>query len=109
MEVWILILVMMNPTTPHILTIPVEEYPTEQLCRSNLILLTEAAQDDSGQATLICLKDIQPLPEGVEPANESEENWEGVCPIPGDTIPCSTDHQKDIDIEVAPMAIVLNV
>ena len=88
MEVWILILVMMNPTTPHILTIPVEEYPTEQLCRSNLILLTEAAQDDSGQATLICLKDIQPLPEGVEPANESEENWEGICPIPEDTIPC---------------------
>ncbi len=31
MEVWILILVMMNPTTPHILTIPVEEYPNEQL------------------------------------------------------------------------------
>lgn len=116
MEVWILILVMMNPTTPHILTIPVEEYPTEQLCRSNLILLTEAAQDDSGQATLICLLDSRPTdmndgfrPDDFEPANESEENWEGICPIPGDTIPCSTDHQKDIDIEVAPMAIVLNV
>ena len=79
MEVWILILVMMNPTTPHILTIPVEEYPTEQLCRSNLILLTEAAQDDSGQATLVCLKDIRSLPEEIEPANESEENWKGVC------------------------------
>ena len=87
MEVWILILVMMNPNTPHILTIPVEEYPTEQLCRSNLILLTEAAQDDSGQATLVCLKDIR-LPDDFEPANESEENWEGICPIPGDTIPC---------------------
>ena len=105
---WILILVMINPTTPHILTIPVEEYPTEQLCRSNLILLTEAAQDDSGQATLVCLKDIR-LPDDFEPANESEENWEGICPIPGDMIPCSTDHQKDIDIEVVPMAIVSNV
>jgi hypothetical protein len=84
---WILILVMINPTTPHILTIPVEEYPTEQLCRSNLILLTEAAQDDSGQATLVCLKDIR-LPDDFEPANESEENWEGICPIPEDTIPC---------------------
>jgi hypothetical protein len=88
MEAWLLILVMINPTTPHILTIPVETYETEAICRAELEILTEEANDTSGQATLVCLKDIR-LPDDFEPANESEETWDGVCPIPGDTIPCN--------------------
>jgi len=35
----------------------------------------------------VCLKDIR-LPDDFEPANESEETWEGICPISGDMIPC---------------------
>ena len=95
MDIWILILVMMNPTTPHILTIPVEEFPTEVRCLAELYELTEAADDVNGQATLICLRDVRPTdendafrPDDFE-QNESEETWEGVCPIPGDTIPCT--------------------
>ena len=61
MEAWILILVMINPTTPHIITIPVEEFPTKVSCMAELYSLTEAANADdvNGQATLICLRDVR--------------------------------------------------
>ena len=98
MDVWILILVMLNPTTPHILTIPVEEFDSKQRCISELTILTEAVNGDDETATLICLLDRRPTdmndgfrPDDFEPANESEETWEGVCPTKGDMIPCRDD------------------
>lgn len=88
MNAWLLILIMINPTTPHILTISVETYETEEICQAELEILTEDANGGESNEALICLQDVR-LPVDLEPANEIEETWEGVCKIiPGDTIPC---------------------
>jgi hypothetical protein len=63
---WILILVMIGADNPNIMTIPVEEYPTQEICEMELELLTEAAQDDTGQAALVCLRDARPEPIDIE-------------------------------------------
>ena len=73
-----LILVMINPTTPHILTIPVETYESEVRCQSELVLLTAAAQDTSGQAVLVCLKDVREsntIPDILKPIKLGPENF----------------------------------
>ena len=78
MEAWMLILVMINPTTPHILTIPVETYESEVRCQSELVLLTEEAQDTSGQAVLVCLKDVREsntIPDILKPIKLGPENF----------------------------------
>jgi hypothetical protein len=63
---WILILVMIGADNPNIMTIPVEEYPTHEICEMEVELLTEAAQDDTGQAALVCLRDARPEPIDIE-------------------------------------------
>ena len=77
---WILILVMIGADNPNIMTIPVEEYPTQEICEMELELLTEAAQDDTGQAALVCLRDarepvdieLKPFDDGMQfPADDS--------------------------------------
>jgi len=66
MSVWILILVMINPMAPHIITIPVEEFPTKDSCFAELNELMEAAMEVNGpftingKATLICLRGNSP-------------------------------------------------
>jgi len=55
MESWLLILVMMNPTTPHIITIPVSEFKNEINCSVELINMRQ--ENTSSSATLICLQD----------------------------------------------------
>tara|TARA_B100000768_G_C11259671_1_gene368174 strand:+ start:1536 stop:1898 length:363 start_codon:yes stop_codon:yes gene_type:complete len=66
---WILILVMISPTTPHFLTIPVETFESEVRCNEELRTVTEQAQDKSGQAILVCLKDVRQegIPEYLRP------------------------------------------
>ena len=100
MDVWILILVMLNPTTPHILTIPVDEFYSKEECvNANNELTEEVGGDADDTAMLICLLDRRPtdmhegfMPDDFEPANHNpEETWEGVCPTPGDMIPCRDD------------------
>ena len=55
---WLLILVMINSGDPHIINIPMGEYSTEIECRRDLRDLTEEANDTTGSAVLVCLKDI---------------------------------------------------
>ena len=57
---------MIGADNPNIMTIPVEEYPTQEICEMELELLTEAAQDDTGQAVLVCLRDARPEPIDIE-------------------------------------------
>ncbi len=84
MEAWMLILVMINPNTPHILTIPVETYESEVRCQSELVLLTAAAQDTSGQAVLVCLKDVRDrsiIPDLLKPPVLGPENLKDIRPL----------------------------
>ena len=81
---WLLILVMVGTDNPDIMTIPVETYETKEICQAELETLTEEAQDTSGQAALVCLRDgrmklpdlndieLKPFDDGMQyPADDS--------------------------------------
>ena len=59
---WLLILVMIGADNPNVMTIPLDSYATEEICYEELIELEIKAQDDSGQAALVCLYDARPEP-----------------------------------------------
>jgi len=80
---WILILVMIGADNPNIMTIPVGEYPTQEICEMELELLTEAAQDDTGQAALVCLRDAR---EPVDIELNPDFNDEGLEYHPDDSM-----------------------
>mgnify|MGYP000222174716 CR=1 FL=1 len=69
---WLLILVFIGADNPNIMTIPVESYETEEICQTQLEELTIAAQDDTGQAALVCLLDARPEPLDADDINEDE-------------------------------------
>ena len=75
---WLLILVMIGADNPNIMTIPVEEYPTQEICEMELELLTEAAQDDTGQAALVCLLDARPEPIDADDIKEDDIFNQGI-------------------------------
>jgi 3-deoxy-D-arabino-heptulosonate 7-phosphate (DAHP) synthase len=53
-------------------------YESEVRCQSELVLLTAAAQDTSGQAVLVCLKDVREsntIPDILKPIKLGPENF----------------------------------
>ena len=115
MEAWMLILVMINPTTPHILTIPVETYESEVRCQSELVLLTAAAQDTSGQAVLVCLKDVREsntIPDILKPIKLGPENFKEKIDRPDRLEPKMDDSMiivKAMDMKLEPGIIMKGV
>lgn len=71
---WLLVLVMIGVDNPNIMTLPLEKYETEEVCYDKLVELEIKAQDESGQAALVCLKD----PRVAEPVNERKLFDEGI-------------------------------
>ena len=71
---WLLVLVMIGVDSPNIVTIPLEKYETQEVCYDNLVEKELKAQDDSGQAALVCLKD----PRVAEPVKERKILDEGI-------------------------------
>ena len=71
---WLLVLVMIGVDSPNIMTVPLEKYETQEVCYDNLVERELKAQDDSGQAALVCLKD----PRVAEPVNDRKFFDEGI-------------------------------
>jgi len=74
---WLLILVFIGADNPKIMTIPIESYETEEICQTQLEELTIAAQDNTGQAELICLLDARPEPIDADDINPDEIDFLG--------------------------------
>jgi len=75
---WLLILVFIGADNPKIMTIPIESYETEEICQTQLEELTIAAQDDTGQAALVCLLDARPEPIDADDINEDDIFNQGI-------------------------------
>ena len=71
---WLCVLVMIGVDNQNIMTLPLEKYETEEVCYDKLVELEIKAQDESGQAALVCLKD----PRVAEPVNERKLFDEGI-------------------------------
>tara|TARA_B100000768_G_scaffold179243_1_gene196555 strand:- start:801 stop:1088 length:288 start_codon:yes stop_codon:yes gene_type:complete len=71
---WLLVLVMIGVDSPNIMTVPLEKYESQEVCYDKLIERHQQAQDDSGQAALVCLKD----PRVAEPVNDRKFFDEGI-------------------------------
>ena len=71
---WLLVLVMIGVDNPNIMTVPLEKYETEEVCYDNLVERELKAQDDSGQAALVCLKD----PRYLSPVDDKKFFDEGI-------------------------------
>jgi hypothetical protein len=57
MSPWILILIMINPTTPHIVTVPVGDFTSEFSCS---IALDEVSIENTSKSNIfVCLEDIK--------------------------------------------------
>ena len=69
-----LILVMIGADSPNIMTVPLEKYESQEVCYDKLVERELQAQDDSGQAALVCLKD----PRVAEPVKERKILGEGI-------------------------------
>jgi len=74
---WLLILVFIGADNPKIMTIPIESYETEEICQTQLEELTIVAQDDTGQAALVCLLDARPEPIDADDINPDEIDFLG--------------------------------
>jgi len=74
---WLLILVFIGADNPKIMTIPIESYETEEICQTQLEELTRVAQDDTGQAALVCLLDARPEPIDADDINPDEIDFLG--------------------------------
>ena len=79
---WLLVLVMIGVDNPNIMTLPLEKYETEEVCYDKLVELEIKAQDESGQAALVCLKD----PRVAEPGNERKLFDEGILNAEGKNV-----------------------
>jgi hypothetical protein len=75
---WLLILVMIGADNPNVMTIPLEAYETEEICQTELEALKIKAQDDSGQAALVCLLDARPEPINADDINEDDIFNQGI-------------------------------
>ena len=75
---WLLILVFIGADNPKIMTIPIESYETEEICQTQLEELTIAAQDNTGQAELICLLDARPEPIDADDIKEYDIFNQGI-------------------------------
>lgn len=75
---WLLILVMIGADNPNIITVPVETYETKEICQAELELLTTAAQDNTGQAALVCLRDPRPEPIDADDIKEYDIFNQGI-------------------------------
>ena len=71
---WMLVLVMIGVDSPNIMTVPLEKYESQEVCYDKLVERELQAQDDSGQAALVCLKD----PRVAEPVKERKILGEGI-------------------------------
>ena len=71
---WLLVLVMIGVDSPNIMTVHLEKYESQEVCYDKLVERELQAQDDSGQAALVCLKD----PRVAEPVNDRKFFDEGI-------------------------------